>query len=620
MQTGGPPSAGHRFLDSVIRTMTRKGVSVSLALLTIFFFMVTAFRAGWQREETDFPNYYTAAVLVQRGESLRNYYDWTWFQRQMNYAGIERQLGAYVPQTPLTMLPMVGLSKFPVQRAKRVWLLCSLVFLGATIWMLSRVTRFRMDQIWLLTFCGYFSLYTNFLLGQYYVFLLFLLTLVLYFQQQKNTRSSGVTAGIAFALKLYGGPFLLYFAAKRRWKSLAGMTGAIICAIGVAIALFGWPDILYYLKQILPRSLEGGSIDLYNPGTPTLSTMLRHMLMRDPALNPHPICNAPWLFFWLRTFVSLAIVLFSTLGIALRPTTDKRDFAWFMIAVILLSTSTASYTFILLLLPVVLLLDESAPWPGVALVASYVLLTFPLPLGWLFPKVWLLLAVFLAVGREYWRHLAPRVWVTAIAAIGIFSFVDATKHMRQYNAEPGRRFAQIAPRSASLFSSFPTITRYGLFYQSMGKGRYVLQWQHGDSIEEISSDGHAFLPSALTDGSVGFELVARGSSQMMRFDPVTRRIAPISVAPPAARSESAISPDGKWVAFTSDRSGPKHLWLRDVSTGREIFLAGGNCNSSWPAWELDSRSIVFASDCGRAFGLPRLYRAQVPVTGDVEKH
>jgi hypothetical protein len=53
------------------------------------------------------------------------------------------------------------------------------------------------------------------------------------------------------------------------------------------------------------------------------------------------------------------------------------------------------------------------------------------------------------------------------------------------------------------------------------------------------------------------------------------------------------------------------IGLRDLSHGEEMRLTGGNCNSSSPAWELDSKSIVFASDCGRAFGLPALYRPEV---------
>ena len=48
-----------------------------------------AFRTGWTRISTDFPNYYTAAVAVRHHDPLPTLYDWTWFARQMNYAGIE---------------------------------------------------------------------------------------------------------------------------------------------------------------------------------------------------------------------------------------------------------------------------------------------------------------------------------------------------------------------------------------------------------------------------------------------------------------------------------------------------------------------------------------------------
>lgn len=113
-----------------------------VGLLTFTMVLLTAFRAGWTRAETDFPNYYTAAVLVRHGQPLRKFYDWTWFARQMNYAGIERAIGAYTPQTPLTMLPIVPLPSLPVQRAKQIWLLCDLAFLGITISRDSGQSRF----------------------------------------------------------------------------------------------------------------------------------------------------------------------------------------------------------------------------------------------------------------------------------------------------------------------------------------------------------------------------------------------------------------------------------------------------------------------------------------------
>src|ERR1700738_2250539 len=114
-----------------------------LALLMLALFLATSFRKGWTRDETDFPNYYTAAVLVNHGAPLRDYYDWAWFQRQMNYAGIEHQLGTYVPQTPLTMLPMVPFAGFPVRTAKQIWLRPHRRFFGGALW---RVLKG--DSVW----------------------------------------------------------------------------------------------------------------------------------------------------------------------------------------------------------------------------------------------------------------------------------------------------------------------------------------------------------------------------------------------------------------------------------------------------------------------------------------
>jgi len=73
--------------------MPRLAAAVGLVVV-----LSAAFRAGWTRISTDFPNYYTAAVAVRHHNPLPIIYNWTWFARQMNYAGIENQLGGYVPQ------------------------------------------------------------------------------------------------------------------------------------------------------------------------------------------------------------------------------------------------------------------------------------------------------------------------------------------------------------------------------------------------------------------------------------------------------------------------------------------------------------------------------------------
>jgi Tol biopolymer transport system component len=194
----------------------------------------------------------------------------------------------------------------------------------------------------------------------------------------------------------------------------------------------------------------------------------------------------------------------------------------------------------------------------------------------------------------------------------LISVVDAKRHMVSFASEPGQRFERVVAQSGTLFSSFPVIARAGFFFQSMGPDRYVLRWLHDGRNEKLSFEGQALHPRLAPDGeSVYFELVANRVSTMMQFDPSTGKTTPLAIPVPADSTVSVVSPNGKWEAFESAQNGPTQIWLRDLSSTQVKRLTGGNCNSSSPAWELDSRAILFASDCGRAFGLPALYRARL---------
>jgi hypothetical protein len=584
-----------------------------LVLAASALFLATTFHAGWTRAETDFPNYYTAALLVRQGAPLHKYYDWTWFQRQMNYAGIENQLGGYIPQTPLTMLPILGIAQWKLQIAKRIWLVLNLGFLAATFWLLSQVTRFSMAQVALLAFLGYGSLHTNFLLGQYYVFLLFLLTLAFYCLKQERARWSGFLLGTAFALKLYGGPFLLYFAAKRRWGAVAAMVATVASLVIIAVWIFGWRDILYFATQIFPRALEGETLDPYNSGNGTLSTLLRRLFVMEPELNSYPLWNAPGAFFFLQPFLVLSILAIPLLVLR-RSTSLNRDFALFFVALILASPNTASYTFILLLLPLVLLLEDASPKKRIFLIGCYVLLTLPVPPSWkwLFPKVWLLVLLLVVAGSPYWRLVRPQHGVIAIILIGGIAALAARRHLASYYEEPGRRWERIAVQRGAIYSSSPAVVRSGIVYESIGAMHYVLRWFHAGRIDEFPFAGEAFHPTAQSpDGPIQFELVAHGSSRSMLLDLSTRKAI---AAPPSTQTNAmvpGISPNGKWIVFTSSLKTSEQIWLRGIDSGRTVPITHGNCNSVSPVWELDSRAIVFASDCGRGIGLPALYRARL---------
>src|SRR3984885_15383905 len=166
---------------------------LAVLLTTALFF--GSFLQGSRRMDTDFPNYYTAAKLTAEHMPLRQFYDWVWFQRQIHYAGIDRQLGGYIPHTPLTMLPFVSLTSFAPQRAKQIWLVLEVILLAASVFLLARISRLPKLEVLVLSLLAYSSLSANFQLGQYYILILCLLAASFYCLLHGREYSGGVLLG-----------------------------------------------------------------------------------------------------------------------------------------------------------------------------------------------------------------------------------------------------------------------------------------------------------------------------------------------------------------------------------------------------------------------------------------
>jgi hypothetical protein len=62
----------------------------------------------------------------------------------------------------------------------------------------------------------------------------------------------------------------------------------------------------------------------------------------------------------------------------------------------------------------------------------------------------------------------------------------------------------------------------------------------------------------------------------------------------------AVSPDGRWLAYSEMHGGSWNLRLRDLSSGHARELTQAACNTTEPAWAADSKTLFYASDCGRA--------------------
>jgi hypothetical protein len=73
----------------------------------------------------------------------------------------------------------------------------------------------------------------------------------------------------------------------------------------------------------------------------------------------------------------------------------------------------------------------------------------------------------------------------------------------------------------------------------------------------------------------------------------------------------ALSPDGRWLAYSRFDGGAWNLWIRDQNTGATQRIGNVPCNEIQPSWESDSKTLLYSTDCGRSLGFTAIARRRV---------
>ena len=73
----------------------------------------------------------------------------------------------------------------------------------------------------------------------------------------------------------------------------------------------------------------------------------------------------------------------------------------------------------------------------------------------------------------------------------------------------------------------------------------------------------------------------------------------------------ALSPNGRWMAYSHFDHGAWNLWIRDQKTGATRRIANVPCNELQPAWEDDSKTLLYGADCGRSLWFTAVARRRV---------
>ena len=73
----------------------------------------------------------------------------------------------------------------------------------------------------------------------------------------------------------------------------------------------------------------------------------------------------------------------------------------------------------------------------------------------------------------------------------------------------------------------------------------------------------------------------------------------------------ALSPDGRWMAYSQIDHGAWNLWLRNEQNGATRRIADVPCNQIEPSWEGDSKTLLYSTDCGRSLWFTAIARRRV---------
>jgi hypothetical protein len=223
--------------------------------------------------------------------------------------------------------------------------------------------------------------------------------------------------------------------------------------------------------------------------------------------------------------------------------------------------------------------------------------------------------------------MVPAGYHTAIQKDDGISFDTGGVDQLAVTATSVERWTEETGRESTIVSSVPG--REGIRWAespvASPDGRWLayLREEHGrDSIwlravDQSGSRDKALTPiefdalemSFLPNGSLIFSAEANGGRPGLFLLDQAGTIS--SVGSEEARYP-AVSPDGHWLAFSKLQSGNWHLWLRDLQNGQTSRLTHADCNNVEPTWASDSKTLVYASDCGRALWFTALCRRRIP--------
>jgi hypothetical protein len=144
-----------------------------------------------------------------------------------------------------------------------------------------------------------------------------------------------------------------------------------------------------------------------------------------------------------------------------------------------------------------------------------------------------------------------------------------------------------------------------------GRGQLILRGSFQSHTAEValtSPSVNVYDASFLSREDYAYSAVSSLGWPTIFLTDATHRDMPLGLGP--ARYP-ALSTDGRWLAYSRLDHGVWNLWIRDQNSGQTRRVANLPCNQVHPIWDTDSKTLLYATDCGRSLWFTAIARRKV---------
>ncbi|MBN2053995.1 PD40 domain-containing protein [bacterium] len=126
----------------------------------------------------------------------------------------------------------------------------------------------------------------------------------------------------------------------------------------------------------------------------------------------------------------------------------------------------------------------------------------------------------------------------------------------------------------------------------------------------------ASSPSFMPDGRIAFAGYKDYISDIFAFDPATKEVVRLT-KDDYLDETPAVSPDGGWLAYASERGDRFRIIMKDLATKHEKMITTGAGNELLPQWSPSGNRLLFISDAES--GINNVYTVDLR-SGEVSQH